>query len=290
MKPVAFTYHRAASVAEACALLQADPESVLMAGGQSLMPLLAMRLARPTQVIDILRLPGLDAIAVTDTQVTLGATVRQAAVEHSVVVARELPLLFRAMPWVGHPPNRRRGTVGGSIANGDATAEIGLVAVALGADVLLAGDGHIPAQDFFLGPMFTALPPGTMVMGLRFPRRAAGRNGTGFAEIAQRHGDYAMAAVGVDLALDDDGACRSMQLAVGGAAAMPIRLDLHGLHGTRLDPANVRDAMHEELRGVDMIEDPNTTGSYRRRVAVALAMQAVAQAVAEARAAAETLH
>jgi len=140
MKPVAFTYHRAASVAEACALLQADPESVLMAGGQSLMPLLAMRLARPTQVIDILRLPGLDAIAVTDTQVTLGATVRQAAVEHSVIIARELPLLFRAMPWVGHPPNRRRGTVGGSIANGDATAEIGLVAVALGADVLLAGD------------------------------------------------------------------------------------------------------------------------------------------------------
>jgi CO/xanthine dehydrogenase FAD-binding subunit len=286
MKPVAFDYQRVFSVQEACAALAASPDALLIAGGQTLMPMLAMRLARPAQLIDILRVPGLNQIAVSDTHVTLGAATRQVSVEFSPEVASELPLLSRVMPWVGHPPTRRRGTVGGSIANADATAEIGLVTVALGADVLIesAADGaaHIPAGEFFLGPMVTALPHGAMVAGLRFPRRASRqRVGTGFAEIAQRHGDFAMAAAAVELALAPDGTCREIALAVGGATYVPTRLELSGLLGATLSAERVSEAVTAALQPLDMLEDTNTTGSYRRRAAIALAGQAVAMAVAD---------
>ena len=226
MKPVPFDYRRAGSVAEACALLAEDPGALRIAGGQTLMPMLAMRLARPTRLIDILRIPGLDGIQATDRHVTLGATARQAAVGRSRVVAEELPLLFRAIPWIGHPPTRRRGTVGGSIANADPTAEIGLVAVALGTEVLLAGTADdaasIPAGEFFLGPMVTALPAGAMVAGLRFPRRADRRRvGTGFAEVAQRHGDFALAAAAAEVTLDEAGQCRALRLAAKPRSGRP---------------------------------------------------------------------
>jgi CO/xanthine dehydrogenase FAD-binding subunit len=286
LKPVPFDYWRVFSVPEACAGLAKDPAAVLMAGGQTLMPMLAMRLVRPTTIIDILRIPGLDGIGLDDQHVTLGATMRQIDVERSHAVAQELPLLSRAMPWVGHPPTRRRGTVGGSIANADATAEIGLVAVALGAEVLVAGAGEensIPAESFFVGPMVTALPQGAMVTGLRFARRQDRRLvGTGFAEIAQRHGDYAMAAVAVELRLDGSGRCREILLAVGGATTVPTRLEVGALIGSSLAGGEVRDVVAAALQKLEMMEDHNTSGTYRRRAAIALAVRAVADAVGEA--------
>ena len=156
--------------------------------------------------------------------------------------------------------------------------------MALGADVLLTGQTSIPAGQFFLGPMMTALPQGAMVTGLRFPRRP--RAGIGFVEIAQRHGDYAMAAVATEITLDADGRCSDIRLAVGGATTAPTRLDLDGLAGRRLAAAEVKEAVHAALLPLEMMEDPNTTGTYRRRAATALAVQAVAQARADA----ETLH
>ena len=283
MKPVPFEYRRPGSVQEACALLADDPGALLIAGGQSLMPMLAMRLARPTRIIDILRIPGLSGIHVGDTHVTLGATTRQADVERSQAIADTLPLLFRAMPWIGHPPTRRRGTVGGSIANADPTAEIGLVAVALGAEVLLAGtpngNATVPIEEFFLGPMVTALPPGAMIAGLRFPRRPArSRVGIGFQEVAQRHGDYALAAAAAEVALDEAGNCRTLRLGVGGATNTPARLDLDALTGRPLAEAEVKETVAAAMETMDMLEDHHASGLYRRRAALALAVRAVIEA------------
>jgi len=194
-----------------------------------------------------------------------------------------LPLLFRAMPWIGHPPTRRRGTVGGSIANADPTAEIGLVAVTLGAEVLLSGspDGteSIPIEQFFLGPMVTALPAGAMIAGLRFPRRLDWRGvGTGFAEVAQRHGDYALAAAAAEVTLDDAGQCRALRLGVGGATNTPVRLDLNSLLGRKLLEPDVKAAVAAAMETMDMLEDHHASGIYRRRAALALAVRVVMEA------------
>jgi CO/xanthine dehydrogenase FAD-binding subunit len=288
MKPVAFDYRRATSVAEACAMLAGNPAALLIAGGQSLMPMLAMRLARPTLVVDILRIPELDRIELMEHHITFGATTRQVTVERSRTVAESLPLLARAMPWIGHPPTRRRGTVGGSIANADPTAEIALVAVALGAEVLLAGTpggaASVRAEDFFLGPMVTALPPGAMITGLRFARRADRRGvGTGFVEVAQRHGDYALAAAAAEIALDAAGHCRALHLGVGGATVTPVRLDLAALLGRRLAEPEVTAAVAAAIAPMDMLEDQHASGRYRRRAAQALAVRAVLQACDDAR-------
>src|SRR5436305_4352447 len=138
MKPAPFDYVRPATLAEACELLAGDEDARLIAGGQTLVPMLAMRLARPAKLIDIMRLRELGGIHLQDGAVVVGATTRQAQAERDPVIRASVPLLARALPWVGHPPTRNRGTLGGSIANADPAAEIPLVAVTLGAEIRLA--------------------------------------------------------------------------------------------------------------------------------------------------------
>jgi carbon-monoxide dehydrogenase medium subunit len=271
MKPAPFEYIRAESVLQAQEWLAADPEARVIAGGQTLMPMLAMRLVRPTRVIDIAGIAGLDGIEVTADHVTLGAMVRQVAVERSAAVAQALPLLAKAIRFVGHPPTRRRGTIGGSVANADPAAEIALVAVTLGAEVLTTADAFA-ARDFFLAPMTTALPAGAMVTGLRFPRVTATRRGTGFAEVAMRQGDYAMAAAACELVLGAGGEVVSLRLGIGGATPVPVLLEVR-------EPT--RDAIAAALAPLEMMHDPNAGAGYRRRAALALAMQAVAEAQRE---------
>ena len=273
MKPAPFEYIRADSVLQALEWLAADPEARLIAGGQTLMPMLAMRLVRPTRVIDIAGIPGLDRLEIGASHITLGAMLRQAAVERSAELAAALPLLAKAIRFVGHPPTRRRGTIGGSVANADPAAEIALVAVTLGAEVLLAGADAMPARDFFLAPMTTALPPGAMVTGLRFPRSTAVRRGTGFAEVAMRQGDYAMAAAACEILADADGRCVGLRLGIGGATPVPVLLDV---------TAPERAAVAAALAPLEMLHDPNAGAGYRRRAALALAMQALDEAKAEA--------
>ena len=142
MKPAPFDYVRPGSLAEACELLAADEDARVIAGGQTLVPMLAMRLARPAKLIDILRLPELAGIREEAGAVVVGATTRQAYAERDPVIKASVPMLARVLPWVGHPPTRNRGTVGGSIANADPSAEIPLVAVTLGAEILLATHGR----------------------------------------------------------------------------------------------------------------------------------------------------
>src|ERR1700712_5765164 len=137
MKPAPFEYVRPDSLAEACALLADDEDARAIAGGQTLVPMLAMRLARPTKLIDIVRLPELAGIRPEADAIVVGATTRQAVAEHDPLIRAKLPMLARVLPWVGHPPTRNRGTVGGSIANADPSAEIPLVAMKLGAEIVV---------------------------------------------------------------------------------------------------------------------------------------------------------
>src|ERR1700731_3133392 len=163
MKPAPFDYVRPDSLAEAGHLLAGYEDARLIAGGQTLVPMLAMRLARPAKLIDILRLPELAGIREEKGAVVIGATTRQAQAERDPVIRAGVPMLARVLPWVGHPPTRNRGTVGGSIANADPAAEIPLVAVTLGAEIMLAaadGPRSIAAEDFLVGPMVTSIEQG----------------------------------------------------------------------------------------------------------------------------------
>src|ERR1700704_453607 len=169
MKPAPFDYVRPESLAQTCALLAADEDSRVIAGGQTLVPMLAMRLARPARLIDILRLPELAGIRTEAGAVTVGATTRQAQAERDSVIRESVPLLAQVLPWVGHPPTRNLGTIGGSIANADPSAEIPLAAVTLRAEILLAttaGTASMPADDFFIGPMLTSIGQGECVRAI----------------------------------------------------------------------------------------------------------------------------
>jgi CO/xanthine dehydrogenase FAD-binding subunit len=281
MKPAPFDYVRPDSLGEACRLLASDEDARLIAGGQTLVPMLAMRLARPAKLIDILRLPELAGIREEAGAVIVGATTRQAQAERDPVIRASVPMLARVLPWVGHPPTRNRGTVGGSIANADPSAEIPLVAVTLGADIMLAttdGPTSMPADDFFIGPMLTTIGQGECVSAIRFPVWPHQRIGVGFFEISARRSDFAFVAAAAQVALDDAGRCLEVALGVGGVGDRPLRLDVSSLVGTELDAASVAAAVDAAAGELDATSDLHASAAYRRRVASVLCIRALEQA------------
>jgi CO/xanthine dehydrogenase FAD-binding subunit len=281
MKPAPFDYVRPDSLAEACALLAADEDARVIAGGQTLVPMLAMRLARPATLIDILRLPELAGIREENGAILVGATTRQAQAERDALIRASVPMLARVLPWVGHPPTRNRGTVGGSIANADPSAEIPLVAVTLDAEIMLAtpdGPSSIPADDFFIGPMLTTINPGECVSAIRFPVWPQARVGVGFFEISARRSDFAFVSAAAQVALDDGGRCIKVALGVGGVGDRPMRLDVSSLLGGHLDTNSVTDAINLAAAELDAMSDLHASAAYRRRVAVALSIRAIEQA------------
>ena len=205
MKPVPFEYHRPATLAETFDLLDRyGDDGRLLAGGQSLVPALNLRLAAPRAVIDINRIPDLDGIRLTGDGLVIGALARQDALERSPLVREHAPLIAAALPHVGHSAIRARGTIGGSLALADPAAELPACAVALGATIRVGrrgGSRDIEAAEFFRGVYTTALAPGEIVTEILVPRAAAGWR-WGFDELARRHGDFALAGVaaGVQLA------------------------------------------------------------------------------------------
>jgi len=288
MKPAAFEYTRPKDLDEVCALLAAGDDARIIAGGQTLVPFMAMRLARAAKLIDIARIPGLAFIREEGDAVAIGATTRQCVVERDPIVAAKVPLLAQAMPFVGHAAIRARGTVGGSLANADPAAEIALVAVALGATLTYregAQTGEIAAQDFFLGPMTTALPAAGCLVSVRFPVWREARIGTGFHEVSARKSDFAVVSAAAQVALDGDGVCRRLALAVGAATPVPLRLGAVGdvLVGQRLTEASARDAIAQALRGIEPLADLHASAEYRRRAAASLALRALMDADAAAR-------
>jgi CO/xanthine dehydrogenase FAD-binding subunit len=285
MKPAPFDYVRPASLAEACALLAADEDSRVIAGGQTLVPMLAMRLARPARLIDILRLPELAGIREENGTIVVGATTRQAQAERDSLIRASVPLLAQVLPWVGHPPTRNRGTVGGSIANADPSAEIPLAAVTLGAEILLAtahGEKSVPAHDFFIGAMLTTIGQGECIRAIRFPVWPHKRIGVGFFEISARRSDFAFVAVAAQVALDDEHRCIDVALGVGGIGDRPLRLDVSSVKGTTLDAASISDAVNAASFELEPGSDLHASAAYRRRVAVTLCIRALEHARADA--------
>jgi CO/xanthine dehydrogenase FAD-binding subunit len=285
MKPAPFDYVRPDTLAEACALLAGDEDARLIAGGQTLVPMLAMRLARPARLIDILRLPELAGIRQETGAVVVGATTRQAHAERDPVIRASVPMLARVLPWVGHPPTRNRGTVGGSIANADPSAEIPLAAVTLGADILLAtpdGPTSMPADDFFIGPMLTTIGLGECVSAIRFPVWPQQRIGVGFFEISARRSDFAFVAAAAQVALDDEGRCLDVALGVGGVGDRPLRLDVSSLVGTELNAVSIAEAVNAASNDLEAMSDLHASAAYRRRVAVTLCVRALEEARARA--------
>ena len=290
MKPAAFEYARPASLDETCAMLASAEDARLIAGGQTLVPLMAMRLARPKLLVDIARIPTLTFVREEADAIVIGAATRQCVVEHDSTVRAQLPLLAKAMPFVGHAPIRSRGTIGGSLANADPAAEIALVAVTLRAtsicrDVTRTFD--VAASEFFLGPMLTALPAGACLVAVRFPVWCEERVGVGFQEVNARASDFAFAAAAAQIALDENGICRRLELGIGAITPCPLRLDgvAKALIGTQVEPGSVRAAVSAALATIEPLADLHASAEYRRRAAATLAARAVAEAYAAAKAA-----
>jgi len=268
-------------------MLAADDGARVIAGGQTLVPLMAMRLARPSRLIDIARIPGLAYIRDEGQHIAIGATTRQCVIESDAVVRGKLPLLAKVMPFVGHTATRARGTVGGSIVNGDAAAEIVLVAVTLGATLVWrdgGSDNAVAASDFFLGPMVTALPLTACLAEACFPVWSETRVGVGFHEINARQSDFAFVSAAAQIALDGEGRCTRAAIGIGAATAVPLRLHAvaDDLKGQRYDEAAVRKSLTAALDGIEAMADLHASAAYRKRVAVTIAVRAIADAFADA--------
>ncbi|MBI2716022.1 MAG: FAD binding domain-containing protein [Rhizobiales bacterium] len=286
MKAAPFEYSRPADIDEACALLAADENARVIAGGQTLVAMMAMRLARPTRLIDINRIAALAYIRQENNKegeaVAIGAITRQCVVERDALIAKSVPLLARAIPNIGHAATRARGTVGGSLANADPAAELVLSAITLDAVIEYRADGESgesPAREFYIGPMITTLPAGAVLSGVRFPIWR-GKVGVGFHEVNARRSDFAFVSAAAQVELGDDGKAKRIAIGVGAATDFPLRLESaeQQLKGGALDDAKVRAALREALADIEPLEDLHASADYRRRVAVDLAARAVADA------------
>ncbi len=288
MKPAPFDYVRARSVDEACQLLASDDDARLIAGGQTLVPMMAMRLARPSKLIDIGRLDDINGISDGPSYVQIGGTTRQIAAERSGLIKQKLPLLSAVMPWVGHPPTRSRGTFGGSVANADPAAEVPLVLATLGGSIVtrnIDGECETPAAAFFLGPMTTIAAAGDCITELRFPVWSQSRVGVGFHEVASRRSDFALVAAAAQVALDEDGRCCALAVGVGGATPIPTALTSIGeaLVGSDLSAQRIDDAVSGGIEALEIMTDPHASPTYRRRAAGALVKKAIMDAIAGAK-------
>jgi CO/xanthine dehydrogenase FAD-binding subunit len=236
--------------------------------------------------VDICRLPELHGISSGDESVTIRAATRQVEAEHSSLVRSFAPLLAKALPWVGHPPTRNRGTIGGSIANADPSAEIPLVAVTLGASIDVAspdGETSHAADDFIVGPMLTLLAPGDCVRAVRFPRWRHARVGTAFHEVSARRSDFAFVAAAAQVALDESGRIVEAALGIGGVGDCPVRIDTTSLTGQRPEQPLVEEAVRGGTSALEAMSDLHASAAYRQRVAVVLGVRALVDACADCR-------
>jgi 2-furoyl-CoA dehydrogenase FAD binding subunit len=258
MKPAPFDYVRAETLAEAHAVLAAEgSDASVIAGGQTLVPLLSMRMARPAVLVDIMHIAQLAGIAIEGDFICVGAATRQADLLAWPDLATRQPLLALALPWIGHAQTRARGTVCGSIALADPSAELPLTLVALGGDVMLSsahGRRQVGAEEFFTGLMSTVRADDELIEAVRFPVRLAG-TGYAFREFGRRHGDFAIVACAAVAHAS------GVRLAVGGIADRPLARELGDLNGAALDDALDAFAVALEAR-----DDLHASAEYRRQL------------------------
>jgi len=286
MKLPCFDYEAPATVAEAVELLAAhEDQASVLAGGQSLIPLLALRLARPSVLIDINGLGELSGVSVTDGLVTIGALTREFAAEESATVADAVPLLAAALPLIGHEAIRSRGTIGGSLAHADPAAELPAVARALDAEFVVrsqSGDRVIPAAQWFEGYLTTSRRSDEILVEMRFPAAAPG-TGVAFQEIARRHGDFAIVGLAASLTLDD-GVIGDARLAFAGLADVPVRAAEAEafLAGQRPSAGLFEEAAALATAGLDPPADLHGSSEYRKKIAATLVRRGLQAAARDA--------
>ncbi|MFG1343452.1 xanthine dehydrogenase family protein subunit M [Xanthobacter autotrophicus DSM 431] len=282
MKPARFDYVRAESIAHAVEVLAgAGGDGKILAGGQSLMPMMNFRLVKPSVLVDINRIAGLDRMEQRGNRLLLGALVRHRMTAQDPLVARHIPVLHHAMKHVAHLTVRNRGTFCGSVCHADPAAEMPMMTLLLDGLVHIAaprGARTLPARDFFLGSLVTALAPDELVTGIELEVPAPG-TGWGFEEFARRHGDYALAAVAVTLRREG-GRMRDVRIAVMGVADRPLRLEAveAALEGQEGGGVAIGEAVERLKASVTPNSDLNASADYRRHLVSVLARRALAAA------------
>jgi carbon-monoxide dehydrogenase medium subunit len=279
LKPSGFVYHRPATLEEALEVLgQVGDEGKVLAGGQSLIPMLSMRLAAPAHLVDINRVEGLATVAVADGRVDVGATVRHSALESHEEASRAIPLLAQALTHVAHPTIRNRGTSVGSLVHADPAGEMPAVLSLLDGTVQVAGLGgtrEVSASDFFLGPMESAVKPGEMAVSAQFAVPPSG-TGSAWQELSRRHGDYAMCGVGALVTSDADRRITRARVGLISVGPTPVLIDVSeavaGQSIDELDPGSAAELVDE---AIDPEDDIHASADYRGHLARVLTGRAM---------------
>ncbi len=289
MKPAPFEYLAPDSLAAALEVLaRHGGDAKILAGGQSLIPVMNFRLAEPALLVDINKLAALDFVRREDGELRVGALVRQRRLERDALVAEAAPLLHETIPFVAHPQIRNRGTFGGSLAHADPAAELPAIAVALGARLRLqktGGDRWVDARDFFAGLFTTALEPDEMLTEAAIPALPP-RTGWSFLEIARRHGDYAQVGIAALVTLDESGRCRAARLVYLSVGDGPVVAEeaARMLIGEELSPAAIEAAAEKASRDeMDPLGDIHATPEFKRHLARVLTGRALRKAAERAR-------
>jgi CO/xanthine dehydrogenase FAD-binding subunit len=288
MKPAVFEYEDPTTVEEAVALLATHGEECkVLAGGQSLVPLMNFRLARPARLIDINRIESLAYIKIDDGRLAIGAVTRHSELEHSHVVAERCPLLSQAIGWVGHSQIRNRGTVGGSVAHADPAAELSAAFAALDARFHIRsarGDRVVGWQEFFIAEFTTALKPDELLVAIDVPVARPG-TGTAFVEYARRHGDFALGGAAVALDVDRAGRCTDVAIALLAAGPAPVRATAAErlIRGAALDQASIKSAADAAVQGVHPTSDIHGSSEYRIGLLKVMTERALTQAAERTR-------
>ena len=283
MKPAKFNYHSPTSIDDALTILERyQGDARPLAGGQSLVPMMNFRLATPAAIVDLNRIPGLAGIEEADGVVRIGAMARQRQIEFAPLLRGKLPLLNEAMRWVGHLPTRTRGTIGGSIAHADPSAEIPMVLQALDGEVVARGpqgERRVEASELFTAPLTTSLMPDEILTEVRFPVMPTGA-GYAIEEFARRKGDFAIAAIAVMLMRDGE-RCTTARLATAGIGPIPARLrEAEAILEERgLGEAAIAAAAEKAAELVEPMSDQNGSAEFRRHLTAVLTRRAVQRAM-----------
>jgi CO/xanthine dehydrogenase FAD-binding subunit len=283
MKPPRFDYMLPQSLDEALGILaQHGEQAKVLAGGQSLVPLLNFRLVRPTYLVDLNEIPGLDGIRVDGGRLAIGAMTRQRAVETSTLVRERCPLMAEAMPQIGHVQIRNRGTIGGSLAHADPAGELPAVVAALDGELVLRsrrGERRLTPQQFFVAYLETAAEPDELLVEARVPMTPA-RTGTAFLEMSRRHGDFAIVGVAATLTVDEAGICTACSIAVTGVGPTPVvpREAARALVGAKPAPDALDDVGRRVAGALNPDSDLHASSDYRKHLAGVLTRRALARA------------
>jgi carbon-monoxide dehydrogenase medium subunit len=282
MKPFPFDYIAPTSIAEAVALLTSEPDARILAGGQSLVPMMNLHLAQPAVLVDLNGVTSLNYVAERAGGLAVGALTRQRSLERAPQVRQRWPVLTEALAYVGHPAIRVRGTIGGSLAHADPAAELPMLALLLDATLTVQsaqGERTIAARDFFIGALTTALNPGEILTEIWFPALPA-QTGWGFQEVARRFGDFALAAAATTLRLDDQNRCSEARIALAGVGATPVRAPRSEalLHGAAISTGLLQEVARTIATEIEPESDLHASAAYRRQAAGVLTVRALQQA------------